>query len=619
MELLYLWVENYKNIKRQGFNFSSKYKFDYDPDKNKITVEENKNHIEGFFGEHILNITAVVGENGSGKSTLCQILYGVPDLELFYIASKNANGVTYLNCYYNGFNKPLITLLFHSVNCKIGLIEEMKPVKVVYIESTMVLYSPVFSVEYAIDGRGSGEPDISTNSLFYRANSKLNKFLNEETYRQIDFLVQSDYKKANIRIPKSIKFWGKHENSDEIEYSNGNVVELIDNRILEFLKATRTEEIWLNQTSVQNNFYYAFFMFLLIEIGKTENGKLPFDKYIIQEKFTLGDYNYIIESNNKSLRNSIFNFFERYKKHLRSIKKSAFDNYVLNVRELFEIIDKYSLDYHGSNAWYNNHLNSQNYRGRYIEIPEEQLKDLTTFNKEFLDRYKKTKLNFIDFEWTGLSSGELANLNLLARFHSIREKVTNQLLIIIDEGELYLHPKWQKEFINNLISGLNVIFKGKKIQLIFTSHSPYIVSDLPKDNIIFLKRGTEKDKPIDKDISAEGNCIVVKGDELRNMERTFGANIHTLLTDSFFMEGGLIGEFAKKKIEEVISTIKDKQTEKKDEIVKIINLIGDELIKKRLKDMYDEAFGKVESYESDKEYLQWLQDEMNRVKLKNSK
>ncbi|CAA6808521.1 MAG: Unknown protein, partial [uncultured Sulfurovum sp.] len=29
MELLYLWIEDYNNIKNQGFNFSSKWKFDY--------------------------------------------------------------------------------------------------------------------------------------------------------------------------------------------------------------------------------------------------------------------------------------------------------------------------------------------------------------------------------------------------------------------------------------------------------------------------------------------------------------------------------------------------------------------------------------------------------------
>jgi len=30
MELVYLWVEKYKNIEKQGFNFSPKFEFEYD-------------------------------------------------------------------------------------------------------------------------------------------------------------------------------------------------------------------------------------------------------------------------------------------------------------------------------------------------------------------------------------------------------------------------------------------------------------------------------------------------------------------------------------------------------------------------------------------------------------
>ena len=35
MKLLYIWVEDYRCFKNQGFNFSSKQKFEYDKD-NKI-------------------------------------------------------------------------------------------------------------------------------------------------------------------------------------------------------------------------------------------------------------------------------------------------------------------------------------------------------------------------------------------------------------------------------------------------------------------------------------------------------------------------------------------------------------------------------------------------------
>ena len=70
MELLYVWIKDYKNIKEQGFNFSPKWRFHYEPETGELTIDENKNFIDNFFGEHISNVTAIVGENGSGKSNV---------------------------------------------------------------------------------------------------------------------------------------------------------------------------------------------------------------------------------------------------------------------------------------------------------------------------------------------------------------------------------------------------------------------------------------------------------------------------------------------------------------------------------------------------------------------
>ena len=86
-----------------------------------------------------------------------------------------------------------------------------------------------------------------------------------------------------------------------------------------------------------------------------------------------------------------------------------------------------------------------------------------------------------------------------------------------------MHPNWQKKLINNL----DIILKSFKkkntyTNIIITSHSPFILSDIPKENVIFLKNGKMENPDI----------------------KTFGANIHTLLANGFFMCDGLMGEFA---------------------------------------------------------------------------
>ena len=164
---------------------------------------------------------------------------------------------------------------------------------------------------------------------------------------------------------------------------------------------------------------------------------------------------------------------------------------------------------------------------------------------------------------------------LLKYFISKKEKFDNSI-VLIDEVEVYLHPEWQKKFIFYLITfiqefGLDNFYS----QLILATHSPFIISDLPKENIIFL----------DKD--ENGKCIVVDG--LNEKKETFGANIHTLLSDSFFMEDGLIGEFAKSKIDDVIKYLNNEESKIKndDEAQRIINIIGEPIIKKELQRMLD--------------------------------
>ncbi len=49
MELVYLWVEDYKNIKKQGFNFAPRFHYEYNEKNSELTIKENDDYIPDFF------------------------------------------------------------------------------------------------------------------------------------------------------------------------------------------------------------------------------------------------------------------------------------------------------------------------------------------------------------------------------------------------------------------------------------------------------------------------------------------------------------------------------------------------------------------------------------------
>ena len=72
MELLYLYVHNdNKSIKGCEYNFSPNYKFTYNATTKTFHMEWHKNNVPNkWFGDNILNITAIIGKNASGKTNL---------------------------------------------------------------------------------------------------------------------------------------------------------------------------------------------------------------------------------------------------------------------------------------------------------------------------------------------------------------------------------------------------------------------------------------------------------------------------------------------------------------------------------------------------------------------
>lgn len=151
--------------------------------------------------------------------------------------------------------------------------------------------------------------------------------------------------------------------------------------------------------------------------------------------------------------------------------------------------------------------------------------------------------------------------------------------LIFDEVELYYHPQYQKETVSSLLNLIRISnFKYiKNINILFLTHSPFILSDIPIQNTTLLT--------IDK---KTGKSKLVK-----KKKQSFGANIHDLLSDNFFLTGTLIGNLADRRITQLIEKIKTSKVSKDDKLM--LKLIGDTFLKTSI-----EQFKKINDKDSNK-------------------
>lgn len=176
-----------------------------------------------------------------------------------------------------------------------------------------------------------------------------------------------------------------------------------------------------------------------------------------------------------------------------------------------------------------------------------------------------------------MSSGERQLLNSvssivyylknIAHSYSTPIKLAYQNVnVVLEEVELYFHPEYQRRFVKYLLEQIEKAHLPSKmsINLIFVTHSPFILSDIPRQNVLFLKDGSP-DRSMQED--------------------TFGANIHTLLQNGFFLNSVPIGAFAKEKISQMFALLNqsdDISDDSLNRLEKEIPLVSEPLLRSQL-------------------------------------
>ena len=629
MQVKYIWIKEYKNLKEIGFNLNSGSNETYEYIKGELKITENKTKFpDDFYSKNIKSVTAIVGKNGSGKTNFSEFLnYNLAHARngglSTYIHSQGIivledkifiqNDLSLLNeseLKHSGYN----VLRFKDAPLDWGNGEfhwyKMEKNKYIY-------YNPNFDFRSLPMRSGSDNIiNISTNYLTWNDvyNSSKHKIAYSNTYFN-----------NNERITDSLMAYYRNEKLRESDLIiNYSEIKNLISRIPHILKITidhQSENNLLNQELSKNDdegplakkreanksflvdkYRYISRESRFLQFKITEKDQSRYDIYdlsnevkaeIFETLFFLNFIDIYLYLNSEVSFSEEFLLFLLYNNDNKFFDGQVKD--IIDLKDVFGDLLPY-LRWDNSIGKVKNY--STNYKKREIDF-------LNLFRQASVDtsnRIAKDALNKVvnktrqllngelhyHYQFNHLlSSGEQNLLNFYSRFYWAKEQVLenerddygikgDRIVIFIDEGEIALHPEWQRKYFDLMIKFLSDLFKDREIQLILTTHSPFVLSDIPKEHIIFLRQNDET-----------GNAEIANV----NRDKTFGANIYTLLSDSFFMEEGTIGDFAKQKIEEALRILIEspKLSDLDNDRVKtIIDLIGEPLIKMQLERLHND-------------------------------
>lgn len=282
---------------------------------------------------------------------------------------------------------------------------------------------------------------------------------------------------------------------------------------------------------------------------------------ILDEKFQAGSFDDILDS--------IF--------LLQSITNGFVNNISNEAAQLLYTIDNLEHKLHLSNFFYNvDQIKSQKNK---IIIEIRTFKNFIELNTSL--QSIRNWLPKINFSWNKISSGQYSQLHMFSQIYRAWKTLeknksienSRNIILMIDEGEICLHPELQRSWLVDTLKRLEkIVPKTYKIQLFISSHSPLVLSELPAGTVNFMyKKPPTKPQP----------------------DGYFGADIYTLYGSGFLLKNTL-SELAFQKIANTFKELNDDATplQSYEAYHTFANLVSDEIVKKLLLNTIESRFEK---------------------------
>ena len=619
MVIHYLYIKEYGCLKDARLHFSGKYSLRYSPRYGQLVVDAGAPLSDGFFSlskdkkSKVDSVAAIVGANGAGKTTVGKFLS-----ELYLPRSSITDFVLFVeidgekHCFYK-YSQPKgdRELKFRIIGVKDVALHEWVPDNKAFdsIRNIMrfVYLTPHYTIDRQIISDGNKLVDLSTRGLLdSRPEYYANQELVNRTQVSPTLVLQSEQTEWMLLFAKALKgnatvgIIGERKRWNYMSIPTPRGIMISINRIGKEVNRVHfankdggvrggaadynsiREIVSSDAGSFIGNLFLMFAGNYWKDVGVREDlpdwdrsfsrallefCKVPFERTVEGARSTVRDW---------YSPSNIAQFFDNSGKHIgpKYSGSRGTDEHISKVRYFFRLIEMIKA--------YVDDATIVDTSTVYIPLKDEgrydYILDLLHAHRESCLITPMLQFGFLPC----LSAGEMSAMSMWGRlyWHFVMQSkgissdsAPKDVVLFLDEAETTMHPSWQRKLVRTMILFFERFVQDVNVQLIFSTHSPLLLSDMPMDNVCCLRRR--------RNGKTDANSL--KRSVIRN---TFAASISDLYLIPYFMNEGTTGEFAAKKVNKLLSTAGHAEEEPinalSGEDKEVLDLVGNRMLRKYL-------------------------------------
>lgn len=513
--IVYIHINNDKILPNLGLSFDPQYEVkaemqplrDYEFHRTyfSLNITKTKGFVEGFYGDHISSLTAIVGNNGAGKTSALRFLLNAvvdgsgreisgfvvtegENHRLFLYHSDDvrvevdASEILVQQC--KGWPKIDTFLYRGHVNILTGTEDIMTMEWGGMINATEGYLLTADLMHY---GR-----ELSTNGYFsFRDHATAFNYQNQ--WRVCNFLSQYEGSMKSLLhlpeyvlvLPNTAGQWSmmhRIKEEDRVEYP----------------KLEHAKEWTFKEYRLAELIYYSMINYISDGLGERN----LWEGYMTKWGNTLA---------------------EQYKGDIVTLFRQFIDNQHLATRNNYRVWLEYIHQVIENISTHCQFDERSIFHYFYFRVDDDSMKTFLGWlqgNPTFIaSRYFDLHYAHDIDDYTILSSGEKAMLDMYSRIYdaviSKHQRDSNYIwptLFVFDEAEIGFHPEWQHSYVKNITLFLEEMAKLAsdlrrryrqdapefQYQVILSSHSPIILSDIPSQCAIMLRRKPKENRTVNE-------------------------------------------------------------------------------------------------------------------------